>query len=404
MSKSRLIVPIVLLLLALLAGTALALLGPIRIEQMLKDPLAEKAGEPVKAEAGTPSLDKGRQGNPSDPTELARALGGAGEAPPASEPSFDVARINPEGASVFAGRAEPFATVTVLVDGHPVGTARADENGEWSLVTEETIPAGDPILGLKAIPGIAGAAAVAMAEAQGQRADAPRVAPPGKAGEEVPPSASASAAQVTSRLLERLEGLVASAQKDKDEAASRKSADAAAASTSNDSQAAPAPEPRSDKAGEPELAASAPKVQVPEEPSGRPTTLAAASPSGASSAQPSPPASIPVPIRFVYREAQFTEEGRKAVKLLLEYVKLKDFPSISLSGHADERGSPVFNLELSRERLEAVASYLKDGGYEGKLVLVPKGETEPFPGVDRSKYDAATLFQLDRRVELHIVP
>jgi hypothetical protein len=59
-------------------------------------------------------------------------------------------------------------------------------------------------------------------------------------------------------------------------------------------------------------------------------------------------------------------------------------------------------MTLSKERLETVARYLKDGGFNGELELVPKGKREPFTGVVRSQYPQEELYQLDRRVELVI--
>ncbi len=112
---------------------------------------------------------------------------------------------------------------------------------------------------------------------------------------------------------------------------------------------------------------------------------------------------IPVPIMFVYNEAELTPEGQRGVGLLLEYVKLERLPSIELSGHADERGTDEYNMDLSRERLETVQRILREGGYDGQLKLSPKGKSEPFTGVDRTKFTQEALFQLDRRVELHIV-
>src|SRR5688572_26807307 len=44
--------------------------------------------------------------------------------------AFDIVKIEPSGASVFAGRAAPNSVVTVLADGEPIGTAKTDENGE----------------------------------------------------------------------------------------------------------------------------------------------------------------------------------------------------------------------------------------------------------------------------------
>jgi len=105
---------------------------------------------------------------------------------------------------------------------------------------------------------------------------------------------------------------------------------------------------------------------------------------------------------FVYNEATLTPEGRKAARLLFEYLTLKKFGSVTLSGHADERGLPDYNMELSRQRLISIEHLLRDGGYQGKLDLLPKGATEPFKGVDRSRYPREELLQLDRRVELRV--
>jgi outer membrane protein OmpA-like peptidoglycan-associated protein len=110
----------------------------------------------------------------------------------------------------------------------------------------------------------------------------------------------------------------------------------------------------------------------------------------------------PVPMTFVYNEATLTPEGREAARLLLEYLTLKKFGSVTLTGHADERGLPDYNMELSRQRLISIEHLLRDGGYQGKLDLLPKGATEPFMGVDRSRYPREELLQLDRRVELRV--
>jgi outer membrane protein OmpA-like peptidoglycan-associated protein len=81
---------------------------------------------------------------------------------------------------------------------------------------------------------------------------------------------------------------------------------------------------------------------------------------------------------------------------------LKKFGAVTLSGHADERGSPDYNMELSRQRLDTILRLLRDGGYQGKIDLLPKGATEPFRGVDRTRYPREELMQLDRRVELRV--
>lgn len=238
----------------------------------------------------------------------------------ATSPAFDVARISPDGWSVFAGTAPPHSHVTVTADGKPVGTAKADERGEWSLVADHEFTRNDPLLGLSASPG---ESAQQMAGA-GYRQPETKAAAGG-----LDPSAS---------MMQNFESLVAAARD-------------------------------------------------PEQPS---------------RSQAAVHAPVPVPIQFVFREATFTENGRKAMELLLEYLKIKQPESVVLTGHADERGSDAFNLELSRERLDAVANYLRENGFTGHLVLIPKGSSEPYLGVDRSLFDRDTLWQLDRRVELQL--
>lgn len=77
----------------------------------------------------------------------APAAGTALSPPPSSafdplQPSFDVVRINPNGDTVIAGRAEPGAEV-VLRDGNAVlGTVTADGRGEWVLLPETPLPPG----------------------------------------------------------------------------------------------------------------------------------------------------------------------------------------------------------------------------------------------------------------------
>lgn len=232
-----------------------------------------------------------------------------------SAPQFDVARISPDGVSVFAGTAPPESVVTVTADGKPVGTAKADERGEWSLVTEQPIRNPDPVLGLST-------------RSQGDS----RVAGHEKQIE----TKSAAATSSSSRMMREFEDLVAEAR----------------------------------------------------DPKQPPTSQTAAR------------APVPIPIQFVYREAVFTEDGRRAAELLLEFLKLKKPDSIVLTGHADERGTDAFNLELSRQRLETVANFLRQNGFEGRLVLIPKGSSEPYRGIDRADLDRETLWQLDRRVEL----
>ena len=325
----RLAVPILLLLLMLIGAGALMLTGSLHIPEAAHKPAPAKERQAAAAKTELPSLGTAIPGSKQSDTSA----------------SFDVARINPNGTSVFAGRAEPGASVTVLGDGKALGTAQADENGEWSLATEEKLASADPKLELKTKP---------AAEFRKEREEQARLAE--RAPEPLSPAQGPhSANAVTSHLLKNLEGMVKEAR------------------ASESPPATPAGDTTPATVG---------GAQAPSEAGVR--------------------KSVPVPITFIFNEATLTEDGKKAAALLLEYLRLKHFAKVSLTGHADERGTDELNMNLSKERLDTVAHYLKAGGFNGELELIPKGKREPFAGVVRSKYPLEELYQLDRRVELVI--
>jgi outer membrane protein OmpA-like peptidoglycan-associated protein len=304
-----------------------------------------------QAKSGSGSKTGGPQ---SDVGDLQDALkpGSAG-----GVPAFDIARIEPNGVSVFAGRAEPRSLVTITIDGKEIGTAQADDNGEWALATDAKIANPDGKLALfKAPPG-------AVPRVVGQEPQAKALA-----ATDQPKQKTASA--VASNMLKSLEGMVAAAREDQ-----KPGTPIAAAPTL----------PPATTSGMTQRGAHLP------------TAAATAPAPGASATQST---TVPVPITFVFNEATLTGDGRRAAGLLLEYLQLKRFPKITLTGHADERGSDELNLALSRERLDTVANFLREGGYAGQLELIPKGKSEPYTGVVRGDFSQEDLWQLDRRVEL----
>jgi outer membrane protein OmpA-like peptidoglycan-associated protein len=117
-------------------------------------------------------------------------------------------------------------------------------------------------------------------------------------------------------------------------------------------------------------------------------------------AEPMPP----TPITFAYDSTDFTPAGIRGAAALSDFLRQHQFTSATLSGHADERGSDAYNMELSRRRLDSVARYLRQTGYAGELVLVPKGRSEPSLSPERWKLSREDALQLDRRVELHLAP
>ncbi len=333
--------------------------------------------------------------------DTAAALDGTAQPVPSGNVTIDISRISPDGLSVFAGRAEPDTYVTVLENGKPAGTVKADDNGEWSLATEHKFASNDPTLTYQV-------SKTPPASLEPQKPE-PKVA--ARAAE----PAQQSAAAVAQEVMRKFENLVTQAREEakKYEEAKKKDAD-------NETLATAKSEP--ELKVEPE-AKSEPQIESKE------TATAEASPnatyqtapatgekssdtSGASvvtaASDTTSPTSvkshdvIPVPIMFVYNQATLTSEGERAASLLLEYLTLKHLSAVELTGHADERGTNEYNFDLSRERLETVSQLLKQGGYTGELKLTPKGKSEPYTGVDRSRYTGEALFQLDRRVELRV--
>ena len=64
-------------------------------------------------------------------------------APEPEAPTFDVAGIEADGAAVIAGRAAPGSKVSLLANGEIIGTATANEAGEWSMVLDKPLAPGD---------------------------------------------------------------------------------------------------------------------------------------------------------------------------------------------------------------------------------------------------------------------
>ena len=309
----------------------------------------------------------GRYSTADEPDGRATSSEGA----EARRPSIDVARLDPQGSSVIAGLAMPGEVVTILADSKPFAVVTADAHGEWVLITAHRFDSEAPTLEVRR-----GAMELPRAIAEANSPQGTVTRPDVKV--------QRTAAAVTRRMMRNLERLADNAG----------AADGAREGATQGEQAvAAAPASNGGAEGSASAAGSgATRVAS--------RALSTASQEERATSTSSVSATLPVPVHFVYREPVFTPEGEKAAALLLRYFKLKGFKKVALSGHADERGSHGANLQLSKQRLDYLAQYLREGGFEGELELVPKGETEKFTGVDRSQYLPEELWQLDRRVEV----
>jgi OOP family OmpA-OmpF porin len=130
----------------------------------------------------------------------------------------------------------------------------------------------------------------------------------------------------------------------------------------------------------------------------------------APSEAPAPPAvSAPPPVapRVVLRGIKFGSDtayiepaSAGILELVAERLRAQPELRVRIEGHTDERASETHNLDLSRERAEAVKRILVGFGVAPeRLVTVGLGEADPVAPNDTEEGRA-----LNRRVELTVVP
>ena len=389
------------------------------------------AKSPPPTEARQQAAVRPEPKKPSATSSANSAEAGAGKLRPFG---VDVARISSVGSSVIAGYGTPGSPMNVMADGKSIGVVTPDAKGDWVLVTPYKFAHLDPKISLS-IADQTGKTVAALDSAA--KTPKPAATEPTRSSTGAP---KRRAAEVTKQMLQRLKQLTAEAQAGAEPAVSNASKSPQQVASFRPSSNAPSTQKvvatgsvPAKPATTPSQIGQAPVTAPPESAASGPTEatsvrtptappVAAASPVTVSPsvtprqiATAAPPASqtlnsktasgqsppyLPVPVQFVYRRADFTEQGREAAALLLEYFKAKDFQAVVLSGHADERGSTGANKALSQQRLLRIREVLRAGGFKGRLKLVPKGETEKYLGVDRSQFEAEELYQLDRRVEV----
>lgn len=95
-------------------------------EQAIIDLVAKPAvvAPPAQAPAIPPSTERPPASAPAAPEAV-------------TMPSFDVARIGPDGRAVVAGRAAPGAKVVLLDGGKEIASGVADARGEWVIIVQE---------------------------------------------------------------------------------------------------------------------------------------------------------------------------------------------------------------------------------------------------------------------------
>jgi len=115
---------------------------------------------------------------------------------------------------------------------------------------------------------------------------------------------------------------------------------------------------------------------------------------------------IETDVLFAFDQAELRESGRQKLDEIAEGLKGAEVEEVIAIGHTDRIGPESYNEKLSRERAEAVRSYLTAKGISGaKVVAEGRGKAEPVTGdACRGLRDAKLIacLQPDRRVEIEV--
>ena len=89
-------------------------------------------------------------------------------------------------------------------------------------------------------------------------------------------------------------------------------------------------------------------------------------------------ARVPATILFAFDTAALTDETRAMLDSQAEWLRLYPEPNITIEGHADERGSAFYNLDLGLQRAQAVAAYLAARGvHPSRIRVISYGAERP---------------------------
>lgn len=145
-------------------------------------------------------------------------------------------------------------------------------------------------------------------------------------------------------------------------------------------------------------------------PAPAPTPIVAAAP-------PAPPVviekiTLSTDVLFGFNKAELTPAGQQKLDDLAKSAQGANVERVALTGHADRIGSEEYNQELSEQRAQAVADYLKSKGVDSsRLQVAGKGESEPVTGdqckrmgPDSNKNQRLiACLQPDRRVDAELL-
>jgi outer membrane protein OmpA-like peptidoglycan-associated protein len=96
------------------------------------------------------------------------------------------------------------------------------------------------------------------------------------------------------------------------------------------------------------------------------------------------PSVVGLPVRFAFDSAEILPENKPQLDALAEGIRLANVASVVVEGHTDAHGPEHYNLNLSRQRAEAVKQYLvhHHGISASRLVIEGRGQHAPINPAD----------------------
>lgn len=123
-------------------------------------------------------------------------------------------------------------------------------------------------------------------------------------------------------------------------------------------------------------------------------------PTSTVTAQPAGDEQVPAfsPIRFEFDSTTLSQEARQELSEVAAWMT-RSKGTLTIEGHADERGTDEYNLALGQQRAETIASYLERLGIaRARLQTITYGEERPaVSGSDESAWAANRRGELQPR-------
>lgn len=112
-----------------------------------------------------------------------------------------------------------------------------------------------------------------------------------------------------------------------------------------------------------------------------------------------PGMSVMQPVYFDYDQTILSEDAKATLARNAEWLRSNPQVRVQVEGHADERGTPEYNLALAERRSASVKSYLTSLGIDSsRLSTISYGEERP---VDPGHNEEA--WALNRRSEFKVM-